>query len=109
VFNAEIDSPDHRPEENGMMLDLRLDERLLIRDHEEAEAEGIPTVSGMYFRTRNNPSILLSGSSQSYLFFWDKLNEANYYLGLSIQHADLPLEDWLVYHLSDDLISNGGQ
>ncbi|KAK7687096.1 hypothetical protein QCA50_009597 [Cerrena zonata] len=47
--------------------------------------------------------------SQGYLFFWDKLNKSNYYLELSIQHADLPLDDRLVYHLSDDLISDGGQ
>jgi bleomycin hydrolase len=47
--------------------------------------------------------------SQSYLFFWDKLNKCNYYLELSIQHADLPLDDRLIYHLSDDLISDGGQ
>jgi bleomycin hydrolase len=37
------------------------------------------------------------------------LNKSNYYLELSIQHADLPLEDRLVHHLSDDLISDGGQ
>jgi bleomycin hydrolase len=44
------------------------------------------------------------------LFFWDKLNKANYYLELSIQHADLPLEDRLISHLSSgDLISDGGQ
>lgn len=37
------------------------------------------------------------------------MNKANYYLELSIQHADLPVDDRLVYHLSDDLISDGGQ
>ncbi|KAI0775763.1 peptidase C1B bleomycin hydrolase [Trametes elegans] len=47
--------------------------------------------------------------SQAYLFFWDKLNKSNYYLELSIQHADLPVDDRLIYHLSDDLISDGGQ
>jgi bleomycin hydrolase len=47
--------------------------------------------------------------SQSYLFFWDKLNKANYYLELSIQAADQPLDDRLVNHLSGDLISDGGQ
>ncbi|KAI0329396.1 peptidase C1B bleomycin hydrolase [Cubamyces sp. BRFM 1775] len=47
--------------------------------------------------------------SQSYLFFWDKLNKSNYYLELSIQHADLPVDDRLVYYLSDELISDGGQ
>ncbi|KAG6813314.1 hypothetical protein H0H92_012127 [Tricholoma furcatifolium] len=47
--------------------------------------------------------------SQSYLFFWDKLNKANYYLELSIQHADLPIDDRLINHLSNDLVSDGGQ
>ena len=48
-------------------------------------------------------------SSQSYLFFFDKLNKANYYLELSLEHANLPLDDRLLNHLSDDLISDGGQ
>ncbi|KAF8629210.1 hypothetical protein AX17_005795 [Amanita inopinata Kibby_2008] len=47
--------------------------------------------------------------SQSYLFFWDKLNKSNYYLELMIQHADLPVDDRLIKHLSGDLISDGGQ
>ncbi|KAG6917714.1 hypothetical protein DXG01_001365 [Tephrocybe rancida] len=47
--------------------------------------------------------------SQSYLFFWDKLNKANYYLELSIEHADLPVDDRLINHLSNDLVSDGGQ
>jgi len=47
--------------------------------------------------------------SQSYLFFWDKLNKANYYLELMIQHSDLPIDDRLVNFLSGDLISDGGQ
>ncbi|EIW63272.1 peptidase C1B bleomycin hydrolase [Trametes versicolor FP-101664 SS1] len=47
--------------------------------------------------------------SQSYLFFWDKLNKSNYYLELAIQHADLPVDDRLVYYLADELISDGGQ
>ncbi|KAG6894137.1 hypothetical protein C0992_007390, partial [Termitomyces sp. T32_za158] len=47
--------------------------------------------------------------SQSYLFFWDKLNKANYYLELSIQNADLPIDDRLINHLSGDLVSDGGQ
>jgi bleomycin hydrolase len=46
---------------------------------------------------------------QSYLFFWDKLNKANYYLELSIQEAGRPLEDRLISHLASDLISDGGQ
>jgi len=47
--------------------------------------------------------------SQSYLFFWDKLNKSNYYLELMIQHSDLPIDDRLVNFLSKDLISDGGQ
>ncbi|KAF9461323.1 peptidase C1B bleomycin hydrolase [Collybia nuda] len=47
--------------------------------------------------------------SQSYLFFWDKLNKANYYLELTIEHADLPVDDRLIKHLSGDLVSDGGQ
>ncbi|KAK1221744.1 bleomycin hydrolase [Marasmius sp. AFHP31] len=47
--------------------------------------------------------------SQSYPFFYDKLNKANYYLELMIQHANLPLDDRVVKHLSDDIISDGGQ
>ncbi|KAI0256108.1 peptidase C1B bleomycin hydrolase [Lactifluus subvellereus] len=47
--------------------------------------------------------------SQSYLFFWDKLNKANYYLELSIQEAGRPLDDRLISHLAGDLISDGGQ
>ncbi len=46
---------------------------------------------------------------QSYLFFWDKLNKANYYLELSIQEAGRPFEDRLISHLASDLISDGGQ
>ncbi|EPQ57510.1 peptidase C1B, bleomycin hydrolase [Gloeophyllum trabeum ATCC 11539] len=47
--------------------------------------------------------------SQSYLFFYDKLNKANYYLELAIELADLPLDDRLVDSLSQDLIGDGGQ
>ncbi|KAF8891634.1 peptidase C1B, bleomycin hydrolase [Infundibulicybe gibba] len=47
--------------------------------------------------------------SQSYLFFWDKLNKSNYFLELAIQNAHLPIDDRLVNHLSGDLISDGGQ
>lgn len=47
--------------------------------------------------------------SQSYLFFWDKLNKSNYYLELSIENAELPIDDRLVSFLSSDLISDGGQ
>lgn len=47
--------------------------------------------------------------SQSYLFFWDKLNKSNYYLELAIENADLPVDDRLVNFLAKDLISDGGQ
>ncbi|KAI1794165.1 peptidase C1B bleomycin hydrolase [Ganoderma leucocontextum] len=47
--------------------------------------------------------------SQSYLFFWDKLNKANYYLELSIENAELPVDDRLIQYLADELISDGGQ
>ncbi|KAF8210113.1 peptidase C1B bleomycin hydrolase [Mycena galopus ATCC 62051] len=47
--------------------------------------------------------------SQSYLFFYDKLNKANYYLESSIELADRPLDDRVVDFLSKDLISDGGQ
>ncbi|TFK63226.1 peptidase C1B, bleomycin hydrolase [Pluteus cervinus] len=48
--------------------------------------------------------------SQSYLYFWDKLNKANYFLELSIENAHLPIDDRLVNHLSgSDLLSDGGQ
>ncbi|QRV79080.1 bleomycin hydrolase [Ceratobasidium sp. AG-Ba] len=47
--------------------------------------------------------------SQSYLFFADKLEKANYYLELSIHHADLPLDSRLVSHLASAPINDGGQ
>jgi len=47
--------------------------------------------------------------SQSYLFFYDKLNKSNFYLEQSIELADRPIDDRLVNHLSNDLISDGGQ
>ncbi|EIW83169.1 peptidase C1B bleomycin hydrolase [Coniophora puteana RWD-64-598 SS2] len=47
--------------------------------------------------------------SQSYLFFWDKLNRSNYYLELAIENSDLPVDHRLVDFLSRDLISDGGQ
>lgn len=50
-----------------------------------------------------------SAPSQSYVFFWDKLNKSNYYLENVIDTADLPLDDRIVSHLSKDLISDGGQ
>ena len=44
--------------------------------------------------------------SQSYLFFWDKLEKANYFLETVIETADRPYDDrlvsWLFRHISDD-------
>ncbi|KAF8583880.1 bleomycin hydrolase [Ramaria rubella] len=47
--------------------------------------------------------------SQSYLFIYDKLEKANYYLELSIEHADLPLTDRLINHLASNPVNDGGQ
>ncbi|KZT39083.1 peptidase C1B, bleomycin hydrolase [Sistotremastrum suecicum HHB10207 ss-3] len=47
--------------------------------------------------------------SQSYLFFYDKLEKANYYLELSIEHADKPLDDRKVVHFADAPVNDGGQ
>lgn len=47
--------------------------------------------------------------SQSYLSFYDKLNKANYYLELSIENLDLPLDDRLIVHLASDPVGDGGQ
>ena len=46
---------------------------------------------------------------QAYPFFWDKLNKCNYFLELAIDTADLPLDDRVVNHLNDEVISDGGQ
>jgi bleomycin hydrolase len=45
------------------------------------------------------------------LFFWDKLHKANYYLELAIENAEKPLDDRLIYFLSDtaNLSRDGGQ
>ncbi|KAG2119533.1 peptidase C1-like family-domain-containing protein [Suillus discolor] len=43
------------------------------------------------------------------LLFWDKLNKSNYHLELSIENADLPVDDRLVNFLAKDLSSDGGQ
>lgn len=47
--------------------------------------------------------------SQSYLFFYDKLEKANYYLENSIELADRELDDRLVQYLSTGPLSDGGQ
>ncbi|KAH7037364.1 peptidase C1B, bleomycin hydrolase [Microdochium trichocladiopsis] len=47
--------------------------------------------------------------SQAYLFFWDKLEKANYFLENIIQTADQDLEGRLVQRLLQDPVSDGGQ
>ncbi|KAG1881456.1 peptidase C1B, bleomycin hydrolase [Suillus tomentosus] len=47
--------------------------------------------------------------SQSYLFFWDKLNKSDHYPELSIKNADLPVDNHLVNFFARDLSSDGGQ
>jgi len=47
--------------------------------------------------------------SQSYLFFADKLEKANFYLELSIHHSDKTLDSRLISHLATAPISDGGQ
>ena len=47
--------------------------------------------------------------SQSYLFFYDKLEKSNYFLELSIEQADQPLDGRLMSHLTRDPIGDGGQ
>jgi len=47
--------------------------------------------------------------SQSYIFFWDKLERANYFLEAIIDTADLPDGDRVVDFLLDNSLSDGGQ
>jgi len=47
--------------------------------------------------------------SQAYLFFWDKLEKANYFLENIIQTAGEDLEGRLVQRLLADPVSDGGQ
>lgn len=63
----------------------------------------------IYFGNNDYKETTLTLPSQAYLFFYDKLNKANYYLELSLELAHLPLDDRLVNSLSSDLISDGGQ
>lgn len=53
--------------------------------------------------------ILTKDAHQSYLFIYDKLEKSNYFLEMSIKHADLPIDDRRVNHANNDLISDGGQ
>lgn len=47
--------------------------------------------------------------SQSYLFFWDKLEKANYYLENILDTLEEPLDGRLVQRLMFDPVSDGGQ
>ncbi|EPQ52974.1 peptidase C1B, bleomycin hydrolase [Gloeophyllum trabeum ATCC 11539] len=47
--------------------------------------------------------------SQSYPYFYDHLNKANYFLELAIEDPELPLDSRLFSTLSRDMISDGGQ
>jgi len=47
--------------------------------------------------------------SQSYLFFWDKLEKSNYFLESIIKTAEEPFDGRLVSHLLKDPLSDGGQ
>lgn len=47
--------------------------------------------------------------SQSYLFFWDKLEKANYYLENMIELVEEPLDSRIVQHLNQKPENDGGQ
>lgn len=47
--------------------------------------------------------------SQSYLFFWDKLEKSNWFLEQIIDTAHEDLDGRLVQHLLADIVSDGGQ
>lgn len=47
--------------------------------------------------------------SQSYLFFWDKLEKSNWFLEQIIDTASEDLDGRLVQHLLGDIVSDGGQ
>jgi len=47
--------------------------------------------------------------SQSYTFFWDKAERANYFLETMIELADEPLEGRMIQHLLSDPLCDGGQ
>ena len=47
--------------------------------------------------------------SQSYLFFWDKLEKANFFLETILGTADLATEDRLIAHLLTAPVNDGGQ
>ena len=43
-----------------------------------------------------------SEPAQSYLFFWDKLGKRNYYLELSIELTEEPLDSQVMWHLAQE-------
>lgn len=47
--------------------------------------------------------------SQAYLFYWDKLEKANYFLEQILDTADEPLEGRLLQTLLADPVGDGGQ
>ena len=47
--------------------------------------------------------------SQAYLFFWDKLEKANYFLQCVIDTASEPIDSRLVMHLFSKPLEDGGQ
>lgn len=47
--------------------------------------------------------------SQTYLFFWDKLERFNYNLGVIIENKDLEVDDRLIKHVVNDPLCDGGQ
>jgi bleomycin hydrolase len=47
--------------------------------------------------------------SQAWLFFWDKLEKANWFLEQVIDTADLDMDSRLVQALTGDIVSDGGQ
>ena len=47
--------------------------------------------------------------SQSYLFFWDKLEKANWFLEQILDTLDQPLDGRLLQELCNDPVGDGGQ
>ena len=47
--------------------------------------------------------------SQTFLFFWDKIERANYFIESFIKTRDQPVDGRLVQWLLDDPFSDGGQ
>lgn len=47
--------------------------------------------------------------SQSYLFFWDKVEKANFFLESILETADEPVDSRLISHLMSSPVGDGGQ